>query len=221
MVIGAAADEIIAELGYYTSEKKLDRRNVIVRLDAVWRFLLSNALYMGTYAGDAWRFKVDKEFTEPQDNLYISRVAPVLYDNVRQAFYSVMPTELVSWHSYDGIRQIKAVQTNTSAGILDAPMSFTKVRNGGDVAYGLLESAMLFGGVGYMLEGQQVYYTNMPLNIYTSVLMTYIPALTGLKETDVLPISSEFEHQLLTMTKQEFMLQRQIPENKTTDANSE
>jgi hypothetical protein len=212
--IGVAADEIILELGYFSSEKKIFRQSVIVRMDVVRSELLSNLAYYGIYIGNGYRYQIDNNLTNLPDIYYISRTADVLFDNDRKRYYSDMPSEYVSFNNVNGIRQIKPIQANEGG-------YFWSQRNGASSAFGELESSLLAGAVGFEIEGQQVFYNNMPNNAYSSVLITYMPALSGLKETDVMPCSAEIQNIVMEKTREYFMLQRQIPENKTTDSSSE
>ncbi len=220
-IIGAFADEIIAELGYMSADKKLDRRNIIVRADAEIGALLSAAIYMGTMVGGEWRLKIDEQMSEPADVLFISRTTPILYDSDRDIYYSVAPTEFRSFHSFSGIRRIKPVKANTSGLLMDAPTDFINQRSGAATAYGLLESAQLGGAVGYEIEGQKWYYNNLPLNVYDKVLVTYLPMLTGLKETDTLPMSAEFASMLMDKVKNSFLIQKATPPDNVTDGEPE
>lgn len=214
MIIGAFADQVIKELGYFTSEKKLDRRNVIVRADSKMRGLLAALSYDGVYAGGGeWRVKIDTQPTELPDNLFISRTAPVVYDNTRAQHYVTVPTEYVSFKNMNGIRWVSPTQDRTDG--------FINQKAGSSGAYYLLESSALGGAKGYEIEGQNLYLNNFPLNTYTELLITYLPALLGLKETDIMPMSGEIADMLMTAVRDSFMLQKATPENKTTDSNSE
>lgn len=210
MIIGVGADQVIAELGYMTSEKKLDRRNVIVRMDTVHRSLLTALAYNGTYMGQGeWRSKIDTEPSELPDVLYISRTAPVLYDKGRGRYYFTMPGDYISFKNNNGVRWVAPLQDPTDGFICQAA--------GASGAYYLLESSELGGAKGYELEGQRAYLNNFPLNTYEELLITYLPALSGLKETDVLPMSAEIAKQLLDATRDSFLIQLQRPQDLTQD----
>lgn len=211
--IGVIADEIILELGYQSSEKKIDRRSVIVRMDAIRSELMSNLSYYGIYIGNGYRYQIDGNPTNLPDIYYTSREADVLFDDRRKRFYSDMPSEYVSFNNVNGIRQIKPVQGNTGG-------YFWSQRNGASSAFGELESSLLAGAVGFEIEGQKVYYNNMPLNTYATVLITYIPALSGLAETDIMPCSAEILGQIMDKTKESFLIQKATPEDKSTDSAS-
>lgn len=212
--IGAFADNILEELDYQTIQsRKLDRRNIILRADEVRSELLSNGVYDATRQGDAWILKIDREFSELPDILFISRLAEVKFDDSRNKYYSDMPSSWVSFVGQNGIRMIRGRQDNTGGNIEDPVPYFIAQKAGSGVAYGLLESARLAGGRGFEIEGQQLWYNNMLPGTYSQVLITYLPQLSGLNETDEMPCSAEFISMLATKVKNEFMFQRQFTDN--------
>jgi len=210
MLIGQCADEIIAELGYSEVSKQLDRRNVLVRMDAVRNEIMSLLAYDGVVFNGQLQIKIDRTASDLPDIYYVSKTTPVTFDTVRARFTSKMPTEYVSFGNVNGIRQIKATQDNTGG-------YFIGQTAGASSAFGLLESAQLAGSIGYELEGQDIYYNNMPANQFKQVLVTYIPRLSGLKEEDIMPCSAEIESLILNRTKESFLLQRQIPPDTVID----
>lgn len=212
--IGAYADEIIAELGYQTVEKKLDRRNVIVRMDSVRSELMGILLYSGTIQSGQTSMYVKKgsSFTFP-DNFYISRSSAVIFDTTRLRYYSDMPTEWVSFDGNNGIRLVRLAQDNQGN-------YFISQRNGSSSLYGELESAALGGNIGYEIEGSRLYYNNMPANQYTEVLITYIPTLTALSESDTLPCDGTFASILMDKTREAFLIQKATAEDKSIDGGS-
>lgn len=214
MIIGAVADQVIAELGYISSEKRLDRRNVILRMDAVWRSLLMNLLYDGTQMPNGeWQSKVDSEVGELPDACFISRTAPVALDSIRNRYYATVPSEFVTFKNMNGIRWVAPAQDPTDG--------FICQMNGASGAYSMLESNQLGGAKGYEIEGLNLYLNNIPLNVYSNLLITYLPALTGLKETDFFPLPGEIAKKLLDDTVKSFVIQMAKPEDKTEDNLSE
>lgn len=212
MVIGAFADNILEELDYQTIQtRKLDRRNIILRADEVRSELLANTIYSATKQGDNFIVKYDKEFMELPDIMFVSRKMAVTKDLVRDRFFSTMPSSFVSFGSQNGIRMIRPAQDNAPVA-QDQPLPyFIAQKAGASLSYGLLESAQLAGGIGYEIEGQKVFYNNMLPGIYDEVLVTYLPTLAGLQETDEMPCPAEFISMLATKVKNEFMFQRQFP----------
>lgn len=214
MIIGAFADEVIKELGAVSSEKKYDRRNVIVRADSTYRGLLAALAYDGLYLGGGeWRLKIDSEPTELPDNLFITRVAHVEFSHLRDQHFVTVPTEYISFKNINGIRWVSPTRDRTDG--------FINQRAGSSGAYYLLESAALGGAKGYEIEGQHLYLNNFPPNTYDKLLITYLPALTGLKETDLMPMTGEIANMLMTAVRDSFAVQKATPEKKVTDGNSE
>ena len=149
---------------------------------------------------------------EINDAYYISKEAKVEFSSTRNKFYSVIPTERVSFTYNSGIRIVRGTQDNTGG-------YFIEQKAGSGSLYGLLESANLGGKIGFEIEGNTLWFNNMQPSTYESVLITYIPSLIGLQETDILPV--EFPEQLIDATKQAFLLQKEVPQNLTNDNVSE
>ena len=216
--LGAFADQIIEELGYTTQDKGLDRRNVIVRADAVRTEMISNLVTGATLVTPTARVGIVAQ-RELTDIFYISRTANVTFDLGTQRFYADMPTEYITFNSYSGIRKVAGVQDNS--GTIGIPTLFFAQKVGSSSAYNELESSRLMGGIGYEAEGQRLYFNNMPAGTWVKVLITYIPSLIGMSEEDTLPCSGEFASQLMDATKAAFGFKRGIPENQTANAVTE
>lgn len=218
MIIGAAADQIIAELGYQSVEKKLDRRNVIVRMDAVRSELMAimssgGVLSAGTQSQTQIRPNKSMAYDFP-DVFYVSKTAPILFDNTRARYFSNMPTEYVAFGNNNGIRAVRLAQDNVGSNYLISQVASASV------SYGELESSMLGGLMGYEIEGMKLFYNNMPANQYTEMLITYIPSLLALRETDILPCTGEFASVLLDRTRDSFLMQKGTREDKAIDGQS-
>lgn len=211
MTLGIFADQIIEELAYFTIDKKLDRRNVFVRADAIRAELIGQMFTGATIVNPTARIGIVKQ-NEINDAYYISKTAPVQLDSIRNRFYAVIPTERISFTYNSGIRIVRGAQDNTGG-------YFIEQKAGSGSAYGLLESAQLGGKIGFEVEGNTLWFNNLLPDTYPNVLITYIPSLLGLKETDILPV--EFPESLMDATKQSFLLQKQLPQNLTNDNVSE
>ena len=211
MLIGAFCDEVIRELGYATVDKRLDRRSIIVRADAIRTELIGQMFTGATIVTANSRIGIVKQ-NEINDAYYISKPAPVVFDTTRNKFYANIPTERVSFTFNSGIRIVRGAQDNTGG-------YFIEQKAGSGSLYGLLESANLGGKIGFEVEGNTLWFNNLAPALYPNVLITYIPSLLGLKETDMMPV--EFPQQLMDATKQAFMLQKELPQNLTNDNISE
>lgn len=179
MLIGAFADNILEELDYQTiQQRKLDRRNIILRADEVRSELLANTIYNATRQGDNYIIKYDKEFSELPDIMFISRTAKVQKNVERNRYYSDMPSAFVSFGSQNGIRMIRPIQDNSIVSQNDPLNYFIAQKAGAGLSYGMLESAQLAGGIGYEIEGQQIFYNNMLPGVYDEILITYLRAIS-------------------------------------------
>lgn len=216
MQIGQAADEISTELGYNSIDRKPNRRNIIARMDAVRSELMGVLANGGVISSGQTQIYAKKGVVyEFADVFYISRTAAVNYDANRLRYYSDMPTDYLSFGSVNnGIRVIRPKQTNVGSNYFISQMA------GASVAFGSLESANLGGMVGYEAEGQRLYYNNLPANQYTEILITYIPTLMALSETDILPADQTFMSILLDKTRDSFLIQKGTQEDKSVDSNS-
>jgi len=211
MTIGAMADLVLEQLGYATVDRKGDRRMIIHHADAIRTELIGQMFTGATIVTPSARIGIVKQ-NEINDAYYISKSAPVTFDAVRNKFYANIPTERVSFTYNSGIRIVRGAQDNTGG-------YFIEQKAGAGSLYGLLESANLGGKVGFEVEGNTLWFNNLEPTTYSNVLITYIPSLLGLKETDILPV--EFPQQLIDATKQAFMLQKELPQNLTNDNVSE
>lgn len=212
--IGVAADQIIEELGFNSIDKRVDRRNIIVRMDAVRSELMGVLANGGVISSGQTMITAKGRPYEFNDIYYTSKLTAVSYDTSRLRYFSVMPTDWVSMPNNNGIRTIRPKQTNVGSNYFIAQMA------GASVAYGSLESANLAGMIGYEVEGKLLFYNNMPANQYSEVLVTYIPVLMALLETDTLPCDATFASILLDKTRDSFLIDKGTKEDKAVDSNS-
>lgn len=212
--IGVIADEIITELGYQSVDKKLDRRNVIVRLDAVRTELMGVLASGGVIASGQTQIRPTKFPYEFNDVYYITSSMDITFDCNRGRYVSEIPTDYVTFESNSGIRLIRPKKAVVGSNY------FIHQKLGASLSYGSLESSGLGGMIGFEIEGKTIWWNNMPANMYESVLITYIPTLLALKETDMLPCTGEFASILLDITKQKFIEQLGIQEDKVIDSTS-
>ena len=177
MTLGVFADEVIEELAYFTVDKKLDRRNIFVRADIIRTDLIGQLFTGATLVTPTARIGILKQ-NEVNDAYYVSKIAPVQYDAARDRYFANVPTERISYTYNSGIRMVRGAQDNTGG-------YFIEQKAGAGSAYGLLESANLGGKAGFEIEGNMLYFNNFTPASYPNVLITYIPSLLGLKETDI------------------------------------
>lgn len=194
MTIGAFADLVIAQLGYNSIDKKVDRREIIAYADAV-RGEIYGAMLKGDYA-------------ELPDHLLTSKIMDVVYDPLRGRYYSIKPAH-IDLDRANGIRRIGDVLDDTSY--------FIEIANGSVGMYGELESSGLAGKKGFWEDGGRVYYSNMLPSEYTQVRITYAPSLASMKLREELPMSADFAKQLIDAVVQSFFIQKQTPQDKGVD----
>lgn len=212
ITVGVFADEIIAELGYNSADKKIDRRNVIVRMDIEYRNAIMAMIYGGMYSNGMWQIGLHSVPIEPPDVFYKSRKATIALDCDRQQYYTTMPSDYVNFQNNNCIRRVCTAKDQNDV--------FINQMAGSVSAFGLLESAALAGQKGYEMEGNTMWFNNMPSGAYEGkdVLITYIPAVGGMAETDMLPLSGEMSVSFARAVREAFGLQLQVPEDKTVDS---
>lgn len=221
MLLGEFADNILERFDVTTmASKKADRRNIIVEADIIRSELLAAGNYSATLVqGQAWQFNIGNDVKELPDILFMSKEAEVKWNEYRGCYYSTMPTEFVMFKNKTGIRAIKGIRDRSAQTANDRRVDFVSQKAGTGVAYGLLESAALGGGIGYEIEYKQgtpgvLYYNNMTPNEFCKVLITYLPKLSALSEDDVLPMDDTFAKMLEDRVVMAYMQQRQSGRDK-------
>ncbi len=227
MLIGDFQDLVLAKYDYQNIEsKKADRREILVQADAILGQLFAAGNYSATLVQDKWQFNIGNDLKDLPGILYISKVATVLCNEQRNRFWSILPGEVRTFKNKSGIRIIHGIQTNEAnegANInwQSDRTDFVEQKTGAGVAYGLLESAQLAGGIGYEIEMVSgtpgvVYYNNFPDGLYPSVLITYLPRLWngGLSEDDMMPMDDTFAKFLIDETFAAFVPQRMYSRDK-------
>lgn len=212
IIVGVFADEIIAELGYTSTDKRIDRRNVMVRMDIEYRNALMAIIYGGMFMEGKWQIGIHSQPIEPPDVFYKTRPTTVLFDCDTNRYYAEMPSDYMTFQTNNCIRNICLAKDQNDVWINQMLGSVS--------AFGLLESAALSGQKGFELEGNRLWFNNMPSGVYDNkqINVTYIPTVGGMSETDMLPLSGEMARGFMDAVKMAFGLQLQIPEDKTTDS---
>lgn len=203
MLVGELCDNVLARFDVTTiASRKLDRRNIVVEADAIRSELLSAGNYGATLVqGAGWQYNIGNDVQELPDILFTSKEAEVVWNKYRNCYMSNMPSEHVMFKNKNGIRSIKGIKDRSAGTANDRRVDFVAQKAGSGVAYGLLESAALAGGIGYELEYKAgtpgiLLYNNMPPNVYCKVLITYLPKLSALSEDDMLPMDDTFAKML-------------------------
>lgn len=136
----------------------------------------------------------------------------VLCDPGTDKKYTILPTRLISFAEFDGIRQISPMKNQGE--------SFIRVINGFESTFSPLEAGKLHGKTGYYPErvkrgtnqSIQVCYTNIPFQ-YDKVLIKMIASTYDFDENEALPIPAKYEEQLILTVGQAFSPSFQIPQD--------
>lgn len=142
----------------------------------------------------------------------------VLCDDTTMQFYSILPARLISFSTFDGLRQVSPMKNQEK--------SFIKIENGFDATFVGLEASKLSAHTGYYIErvkigtdkSIRIYYKNIPLH-YKKVLVKMIASTYDFDEDEALPIPAMYEEQLILQVDQWFMQQFATPQD--TKNNSE
>lgn len=193
------ADGVILSLGYNSQDKKLDRRLVWFWADRLIPALvekISKEMGMGT--------------EDTMTDFVTTKEAKVFYSERRQQYYTDIPTPTIEMPGYSKIRQIGDIQ--------DEETAFVPVQNGQQAIIKHLEVGGLGGRIGYRIEGNRVFFVNMPNGVYETVLMKYVPTVAGLDDDEDVRLPATAEYQLINMIVAQLQEQKMTPEDK--DVNS-
>ncbi len=135
----------------------------------------------------------------------------VVCDPITLQKYSILPSRLISFGDYSGLRQVSPMKNQKE--------SFIILPNGFLSTFKSLEAAELHGNVGCYIErvkigtdqSIRIYYVNIP-DDYEKVLVKQIASVYDFDENEALPIPAEFEETLLNKVGQYFFPQFQIPQ---------
>lgn len=192
------ADGVILSMGYNSQDKKLDRRLVWFWADRLIPSLINNLAKSEGLAPE-----------DIADNFVIIKEADVKYSNKRQQYYADLPTPIMNIAGFSSVRQVGDVRDETTA--------FVPVKSGTQVIINNLEVGGLGGRIGYRLEGSRLWFINIPTGVYSTVLLKYLPTITGLNDSDQLMIPANIEFDLVNLIKQSLQEQKLTPEDKTVN----
>lgn len=192
------ADGVILLMGYNSADKKLDRRLVWFVADRIIPMLIDRlAKSQGMSAEDV------------ADNFITVKDVDVKFSTKRQALYADLPTPMMNIAGFSSIRQVGDSQDETTV--------FVPVKQGQQAIIKNLEVGGLGGRIGYRLEGTRLWFINMPQGEYSSVMVKYLPSITGLKEDEQITIPASVEADLVNMIMQSTEIQKITPEDKTVN----
>lgn len=184
------------EGGQDTDFRKVDVREIYQVLETVRNGFLEQ--WMAEF-GD-----LDGEFVTQYINI------PVLCDSTTSQKYSILPTRLISFGDYDGLRQVSPMKNQK--------MSFIRLKNGGVMSFALLEAGLLAGNTGYYIErvkqgtdkSIRIYYQNIP-NDFDKILVKQIASTYDFDEDEQLPIPARWEEMVIQEVAKQFIEQVKTP----------
>lgn len=192
------ADGVILLMGYNSVDKKLDRRLVWFVADRLIPMLIDRlAKSQGMSAEDV------------ADNFITVKEATVKYSQKRKGYFADLPTPMMNIAGFSSIRQVGDAQDETT--------TFVPVKQGQQAIIANLEVGGLGGRIGYRLEGTRLWFINLPVGVYETVLVKYLPTITGLKDDEQITIPATVEFDLINMIKGELQEQKLTPEDKTVN----
>lgn len=197
---GKISDMITKALegGQIPSYRKIERRSVFERIETVRNMMMEKQIQQ---FGD-----LDGEFVTQYQNV------EVLCQEETNQKYSILPSRLISFGEWSGLRQISPMKKQTD--------SFIKVANGFQRMMAHIPAGKLHGHTGYYLErvkigtnqSIRVFYQNISTD-YDKVLIKMIASTYDFDENEALPIPALFEEALIMAVGQAFDKQFQLPQD--------
>lgn len=199
------AEKILRKIygGDYAPSASVKKQDVYLEMEAARNALIQKLLNQS-------QNDIASEFETTYENV------PVLKNENRDRFYSVLPAQLISLviknNSSNGIgvRQI--------SGMRDEYDIFIPTNsNDSGVFYGL-EAGGLSGKIGYWVEGDKVIYENLPYYWEgKTVLIKMISSIYSLDEDDFIPIPAGEELNLEDLVFQRMTGIKAVPNDKIAD----
>jgi len=184
--------------GLVSSLRKVDPRELFIGIETVRNAMMEQFIQANGH--------LDGEFITQYKDI------DVLCDDGTLQYYSVLPSRLISFSTFDGLHQVSPMKNQAK--------SFIKVANGFQSTFSKLEASKLAGNTGYYIERVKVgdersiriYYQNIPGH-YRKVLIKMVASTFDFDEDEALPIPAGMEEQLVLAVDQWFMQQYQIPQD--------
>lgn len=199
------AEKILRRIygGDYSPSASVKKQDVYLEMEAARNSIIQNLLNK-SYNDISSEFE-----TTYEDVLVLKNVN-------RERFYSILPAQLISLVIKNnssngvGVRQISGMKDEYDVFI---PMN----SNDTGVFYGL-EAGMLGGKIGYWVEGDKVFYENLPYYWEgKTVLIKMISSIYSLDEDDFIPIPAGEELNLEDLVYQRMMGMKSAPEDKSAN----
>lgn len=197
---GKIASIVITALqgGKTPSFRKIENRSVFERIETVRNLMMEKQIQQ---FGD-----LDGEFVTQYQNI------DVLCQEETNQKYSILPSRLISFGEWIGLRQISPMKNQKE--------SFIKVANGFQRMSAHIPAGKLHGHTGYYLErvkigtdqSLRVFYQNIHTD-YDKVLIKMIASTYDFDENEALPIPASAEESLIMAVGQAFDKQFQLPQD--------
>ena len=185
--------------GQVSSDSKFDDREIFVLTELVVNTLIAN------------------QFQESKEVLggYIIpfKDVIVLFDEDRNEFYSNLPARAAILPDDLGILQVSPMQ--------DQQLIFIKRKHGALAVFRNLEAGNLLGRTSYYVEGEKIFYINIPKYYKDKgVLVKQIANVDGIDENAQIPISAAKELNLFQIVSQIITEQSAATQEKINDNNA-
>lgn len=186
--------------GDIPSTRPFDERDVYLEAETCRNYLIEK--YLNLYGED-----IQGEFISTYEDV------PVLRNEARKRFYSVMPAQLVSARStrnISGIRQVSGVQEEYDV--------FVPLKSGDLSIFKGLEASGLQCQIGYWIEGDKLFYENMPPDFTgKTVMVKMISSIYALDEDEYIPIPASVEAELEDMLFERLLRMYETKEDRIPD----
>jgi len=189
-------DVILLELGMDTQDRRYDGRVVFQAVDSIRSAAIPD--YVHIYGESALEL-----FCVPV-------ILPVQTDTVRNRKYIQLAFQLLGMKDRSGLIQVALAQ--------DEEVVFIPVQLGMLSVYSGLEAGGAAGNYLYWLEGQRIYFKNLPAGI-SNILIKAIPNIYDLiNDDDQVPMPTEFVAMIIQGVKERIAPQGVVPaEDKNND----
>lgn len=190
----------ILEANHSTSQTKFDERIVWKMVDIARDYLITRAY---------WNARKDSSYTL-NDEFISSLSATVKKDEERNLFYLSLPARIVSLPDDRGLVQVLPKKNEN--------IQFVRIKAGSNAVYANLEAGQIGGKTGYWLEGQKIWFKNLPPQFGSvELLIKLILGADYFDIDDVLPIPSDYQAELLQLVLQFISGEKQIEQDRAVD----
>jgi hypothetical protein len=137
---------------------------------------------------------------------------PILTNTDRDLKYSKIPASVIQLPDDRGIRQVSPMQ--------DESCHFIRIKMGNNFIYSKLEADHLLGKIGFWVEGENIYYKNLPW-YYEEVLMKLVADISDVDEDAEIRIPAGKEIMLMNLVLEKLGVPQQVTQDVVNDQNSQ